>query len=69
MTERRNAEQVMSDALDQDIASMILDLGNPPLIERIFPNGWRSDSFQKRKEFHALCLRTYVDRDRKTEVK
>lgn len=51
-------------ALLTEIDSMLVELGNPPLIERIFPNGWQNAPTDKLEQLYDLCLRTYASRSK-----
>lgn len=62
--EHAPAGEVMDDALRVDIRQMLDELGNPPLVERIFPNGWESAPHEGLVSLHALCLRTFAARSR-----
>ena len=55
---RRSADQVIDDALNADISELLELLGHPPLVKKIFPNGWEGRALSDRKAFHGLCLRT-----------
>lgn len=59
------AQEIMERALDADIKRMLDDLGNPPLVARIFPGGWEGAPFDKRRELHDLCIRTYRAKSKK----
>lgn len=50
-------------ALSAEIADMLDELDNPPLVERIFPNGWRLASDEKLADLYDLCVRTYAARE------
>lgn len=45
--------------LVDQVAEMLADLGDPPLIERIYPKGWRGISDEKLGDLYDLCIRTY----------
>jgi hypothetical protein len=55
------------EALVAEIATMLNDLGNPPLVDRIFPNGWRNASDEKLGQIYDLCVRTYAVRAARAE--
>ena len=61
--ERASAEQIAAEAIKADIRQMLGELGNPPLVDQIFPNGWEKESSDKLRSLHALCLRTYAARE------
>lgn len=52
------------EALADKIAEMLDDLGNPPLVDRIFPNGWRNADDAGLASLYDLCVRTYAARAR-----
>jgi hypothetical protein len=49
-------------SLTVEIERMLTDLGNPPLVDRIFPNGWRNANDQGLQSLYDLCVRTYQSR-------
>jgi len=59
---RPKADEVMLSALKADISAMLEELGNPPLVARIFPNGWENEQIPKLRDLHALFLRTFSSR-------
>lgn len=60
---RRNHDEVMDAALNQSIRDMLHELGHPPLVMAIFPNGWEDAPRGKRIELHQLCIRTFKKRE------
>lgn len=61
--ERASATQIADQAIKGDIRRMLDELGHPPLVDRIFPNGWEKESSDKLQSLHALCLRTFDARE------
>lgn len=64
MAEHQSREQLIRSTLEAEIATMLDELGNPPLVQDIFPNGWRNANDQKLKELYDLCLRTFSAREK-----
>lgn len=63
LIERRpTANEIADEAIKADIRQMLDELGNPPLVDRIYPNGWESEPSDRLRSLHALCLRTFAAR-------
>lgn len=60
--QRASADEVMDEALRVDIRQMLAELGDPPLVTRIFPNGWEKAPHDGLVNLHRLCLRTFASR-------
>lgn len=51
-------------ALEREVEEMLEELGAPPLVERIFPKGWRNADDAGLAQLYDLCIRTYQERER-----
>lgn len=60
--ERLSRAEFVRAALTAEIATMLDDLGNPALVERIFPKGWRNADDAGLANLFDLCLRTFATR-------
>jgi hypothetical protein len=49
-------------ALQAEVAAMLAELEHPPLVERLFPEGWRKADDQGLAQLYDLCLRTIATR-------
>jgi hypothetical protein len=58
-----NADEFIREALTSRIAVMLDDLGQPPLITRIFPKGWRNEDRSSLIALYELCRRTFAKRE------
>ena len=57
-----SAEDFIRSALITEIAAMLDELGNPALVERIYPNGWRNADRMGLVSLYELCRRTFAKR-------
>lgn len=57
-----SADDFIRSALTNEIATMLDELGNPALVERIYPNGWRNADRMGLVSLYELCRRTFVKR-------
>lgn len=64
MSEHLPRKQFVRAEMIGEIATMLDELGNPPLIERIFPKGWRTADDDGLAHLFDLCLRTFAARAR-----
>ncbi len=55
-------EQLTQSTLRSSVETMLRDLGDPPLVDRIYPDGWRRE--RDLRQLYELCLRTYAQRER-----
>ena len=60
---RPSRKEFVRAALKARIAAMLDELGHPPLVERIFPQGWRNANDDALGQLFDLCLRTFKTRD------
>ncbi len=54
-----SAAEFVARCLCSEIERMLAELGNPPLITRIFPHGWRNEPESRLRGLYELCRRTY----------
>ena len=54
--------EFVREAMVGKIDAMLADLGNQPLVDRIFPNGWRNADDRGIANLYDLCVRTYAAR-------
>lgn len=47
-----------------EIDSMLVELGHPALVDRIFPQGWRQAADAGLASLYDLCIRTFAERAR-----
>ncbi len=62
VTHRLPRTEFVRGALTDEIEGMLEELGQPPLVDRIFPNGWRNAPDDKLKSLYDLCIRTFATR-------
>ena len=55
-------EEMLCRALKDEIRLMLTELGNPQLVDVIFPDGWENTSYEKLCQLYDLCLRTHTQR-------
>lgn len=64
MTEDRLfAKDFIRNALVAEIGKMLVELGNPPMVDRIFPKGWRQADQGGLMNLYDLCVRTFRKRE------
>lgn len=54
-----SAEVFIRESLKAEIVLMLEELGEPPLVQRIFPNGWANGTKDDLINLYELCRRTY----------
>lgn len=59
------AKEFIRHALIVGIEAMLVELDNPPLVDRIFPNGWRNGSNDDLTNLYDLCVRTFIEREKR----
>jgi hypothetical protein len=57
-TQSSHRQRFIRNALEAEIENMLDELGHPPLVERIFPNGWRTADDDQIGPFFDLCRRS-----------
>lgn len=57
-------DDFIREALTARIAAMLEDLGNPPLVGRVFPKGWRNADRAGLISLYELCRRTFARREK-----
>lgn len=62
MSERARRAEFVRGALIAEIASMLDELGNPTLVDHIFPKGWRLADDAGLAILYDLCIRTFKTR-------
>lgn len=62
--EIQSAEAFICAALTARIAVMLEELGNPELVDRIYPAGWRNADSKGLAQLYELCRRTFAQRGR-----
>lgn len=60
---RPDHNAVIDAALNRSIAEMLAELGDPPLVGRLFPQGWSDAPRERRINLHALCISTFRSRE------
>jgi hypothetical protein len=59
-----NAGEFIRTALRVEIAAMLDELGQPPLVARIFPKGWQNADREGLTSLYELCRRTFIQREK-----
>lgn len=67
MSARPFAKDFIRNALVAAIEPMLEELGNPPLVDRIYPSGWRRADERGLRNLFDLCVRTFAKRERSND--
>lgn len=62
----KSANEIADDAIRADVANMLEELGNPPLVQTIYANGWQRATSDQLRVFHELCIRSIKARGKST---
>jgi hypothetical protein len=64
---RLDCQDFVRNALMQEITLMLQELGNPELVNRIYPNGWQNNNEAQLRVLYDLCWKTFRKREKLAE--